>query len=54
VSAERTTRVVLGTPPPPFKVALTVDRTFLPTQLGIEDSRELGARFDYRFTTADR
>jgi hypothetical protein len=53
VSGERTTRMVFATPPPPFKVDLTVDQTFLPTQLGIEDARELGTRFDYRFTAAE-
>jgi hypothetical protein len=50
VTAEGTRRVVLPTPAPPFRLVLSVDRTFLPTDLGIDDSRELGVLFSYRFT----
>lgn len=52
VDDQTTRRLVFSTPPPPFRLDVTVDRTFLPTDLGVEDSRELGVRFDYRFTSA--
>jgi hypothetical protein len=50
VNARATRRLVFSTPPPPFRLDVTVDRTFLPTELGVEDARELGVRVDYRFT----
>lgn len=51
VNDRTTRRLVFSTPPPPFRLDVTVDRPFLPTELGVEDARELGVRFDYRFTT---
>ena len=54
VDDQRTRRLVFSTPPPPFRLDVTVDRTFLPTDLGVEDSRELGVRVDYRFTAERR
>jgi hypothetical protein len=51
VDAIGTRRLVFSTPPPPFRLDLTVARTFVPTDLGIADARELGVRFDYRFTS---
>jgi hypothetical protein len=52
VDARKTRRLVFSTPPPPFRLDVTVNRTFLPTELGVEDARELGVRLDYRFTSA--
>jgi hypothetical protein len=54
VDDRRTRTLTFATPPPPFRLDVTVDRTFLPTDLGVEDSRELGVRFDYRFTPSPR
>ena len=54
VDARVTRRLVFSTPPPPFRLDVTVDRPFLPTELGVEDARELGVRFDYRFTPMPR
>jgi hypothetical protein len=52
VDARGTRRLVFSTPPPPFRLDVTVARTFVPADLGIADTRELGVRFDYRFTSA--
>jgi hypothetical protein len=52
VDARGTRRLVFSTPPPPFRLDLTVAQTFVPADLGINDTRELGVRFDYRFTSA--
>jgi hypothetical protein len=54
VDARTTRKLSFSTPPPPFRLDVTVDRTFLPTDLGVEDSRELGVRLDYRFTPSPR
>jgi hypothetical protein len=50
VDGQSTTRLVVSTPAPPFRLELTVDRTFAPADIGVEDSRELGVRFDFRLT----
>jgi hypothetical protein len=34
----------------PSRLEITVAETFLPTDLGVEDARKLGVRFDYRFS----
>jgi hypothetical protein len=40
---------VIPTPRPPFRVEVTVDPTFTPTEYGLSDQRELGARVAYEF-----
>jgi Dolichyl-phosphate-mannose-protein mannosyltransferase len=54
VDAGGTRRLVFTTPPPPFRLDLTVAETFVPTDLGVNDTRELGVRFDYRISPARR
>ena len=54
VDAGETRRLVFSTPPPPFRLDLTVAETFVPTDLGVNDTRELGVRFDYRLSSAPR
>jgi hypothetical protein len=40
---------VIPTPKPPFRVEVTVDPTFRPTDYGESDQRDLGAQVDYEF-----
>jgi hypothetical protein len=52
VRTDRLHRLSFSTPAPPFRVDLAVAETFLPTDLGVDDARQLGVRFDYRLTAA--
>jgi hypothetical protein len=54
VNGDGTRTLVFSTPPPPFRLDVTVAQTFVPADFGINDPRELGVRFDYRFTSARR
>lgn len=44
-------RVVLRTPPPPFRVEVEVTPTFSPEDYGFSDQRELGAQVRFSFTS---
>jgi uncharacterized SAM-binding protein YcdF (DUF218 family) len=44
-------RFVLRTPPPPFRVEVSVTPTFRPEKLGATDQRDLGAQVRFSFTS---
>jgi hypothetical protein len=45
-------RFVLRTPPPPFRVEVTVSPTFSPSDFGFVDQRDLGAQVAFSFVAS--
>jgi hypothetical protein len=51
IAIGRRVRFVLRTPPPPFRVEVSVTPTFRPENLGGTDQRDLGAQVRFSFTS---
>jgi hypothetical protein len=50
IHSRQTLRATVGTPGRPFVVRVHVSPTFSPSRFGLPDTRQLGARFSFRFS----
>jgi hypothetical protein len=47
IHARQSRTVTLPTPPPPFRVEVSISPTFSPAQFGLGDTRQLGAQVSF-------